>query len=339
MKTVVTGGAGFIGSTLTRRLLDQGRRVVAVDDFSRGSLQNLRDLGIQAADVGLDSTDPAVDLRDYDQALDALQGAETVFHLAARIGSIDYLHGSNTNELAALQSNLVIDTNVFKACMACGVQKIVYASSTAVYPIHLQARDDVVLSEGMLEPFEGIEESTVNPEGGYGWAKFMGEIQLGWSEVDAGIARIFNVYGENQDLRNAVHAIPSLIMKAIRYPEEPFIVWGNGDQSRDFLYVSDCADALLELERMASTPPVFANIGSGKPITIRDIAEKVAWLSGKDIGIEYDSTRPVGPISRTADITKATKVLNWQPTTSLEEGLRRTYSWVVTRLKTSDAGG
>ena len=109
MKTVVTGGAGFIGSNLVRKLLDQGREVVIADDFSRGSIQNLLDLGIPASDIGLGTVDRVIDLTDFQQALKVIQGAEAVFHLAARIGSIDYLHGSDTNELEALQLNLLID--------------------------------------------------------------------------------------------------------------------------------------------------------------------------------------------------------------------------------------
>jgi len=339
VKTVVTGGAGFIGSNLVRKLLDQGREVVLADDFSRGSIQNLLDLGIQTSDVGLRTSNPVVDLTDYAQTLEIIQGAETVFHLAARIGSIDYLHGSNLSELVALQTNLTIDANVFRACLESNVRKIVYASSAAVYPVNLQYRPGVVLSEDIVELSQNqagkrdTEDSAINPDGGYGWAKLMGEIQLGWmGNIDTGIARIFNVYGENQDLVKAVHVIPSLFLKADRYPEEEFTVWGNGQQSRDFLYVADCVDALLQLEERASSPPIIANIGSGKPVSIGTIAEKVVGLSGKDIEVIYDPTKPVGPISRTADITRARALLDWEPRTNLDEGLRRTYSWIQRRL-------
>ena len=338
-KTVVTGGAGFIGSTLVRKLLEQGREVIVADDFSRGSLQNLRDLGIEASDVGLSTADPAIDLKDFDRALQTVKGAETVFHLAARIGSIDYLHGSDANELEALQENLRIDSNVFRASAASGVGRVVYASSTAVYPIHLQQQASVVLSEDMLVVDQSrageidTGQSVVNPEGGYGWAKLMGEIQLGWMRnVASGIARIFNVYGENQDLVKAVHVIPSLFMKAHRYPDQSFIVWGDGQQSRDFLYVADCADALLRLEEKATSPPVPMNIGSGETVTIGTLAEKVAALYGKDIKIEYDTSRPVGPISRTAEIALARRLLGWRPRTSLDDGLARNYAWIRGRL-------
>lgn len=328
MKTLVTGGAGFIGSHLVRALLDQGREVVIADDFSRGNRLNLSDLDIRA-------DWQEVDLRDFAQALEVTKGAETVFHLAARVGSLDWLHGSDMAELEALQTNLLIDTNTFRACVQNQVRKIIYASSVSVYPIHLQNRHDVVFTEDdCLIPANESEASVINPEGGYGWAKFLGEIQLSWMKgVEIGIARIFNIYGENGELDKSSHVVLSLIRKAIRYPDEEFIVWGDGRQSRDFLYVSDVVDALLRLEEKASNPPVVVNLGADKAVSIGVLAEKIVELSGKNMAIEYDTGKPVGPISRTANIAKARALLGWQPKVSLEEGLRRTYAWAVKRLR------
>lgn len=319
MKTVVTGGAGFIGSHLVRRLLEESREVVIADDFSRGSKLNLLDLGIR---IDCQETD----LRDFARALKVIQGAEVVFHLAARVGSLDYLHGSSLNELEALQTNLLIDANVFRACLENKVKRLIYASSVSVYPIDIQQSANVTLSEEALRYY--------NPEGGYGWAKLLGEIQLGWmSHMDIGIARIFNIYGENGELGKTAHVITALIRKAIRYPKEDFIVWGDGKQSRDFLYVSDCVDALLKLEEKASNPPITVNIGSDEPITIGSLAAKIVVLSAKALRLEYDPTKPVGPLSRTADISKAKALLRWEPKVDLDEGLRRTYTWAEKRLK------
>ena len=342
MKTVVTGGAGFIGSNLARALVDQGREVVIGDDFSRGNRLNLSDLGIQAECQ-------EVDLRDFTQALELTQGAETVFHLAARVGSLDWLHGSEMAELEALQTNLLIDTNTFRACIQNRVEKIIYASSVSVYPIHIQNQPNITFSESDLELnsltscTQGTQPTTVtadyrlptvNPEGGYGWAKLLGEIQLSWvKDIEIGIARIFNIYGENGELGKSSHVVLSLIRKAIRYPSERFIVWGDGKQSRDFLYVSDVADALLKLEEKASNPPAVVNVGSDKAVSIGELAEKIVRLSAKNMEIEYDTGKPVGPTSRTANIARARARLDWQPKVSLEEGLKRTYAWAEKRLQ------
>jgi len=319
LKTIVTGGAGFIGSHLVKRLLDLGREVVIIDDYSMGSRSNLDDLGIQ---VNI----RRIDARDFTPVRDIIQGAETVFHLAARVGNINYLHGSPRNELLALQTNLAIDANVFRACLENNVKKLVFASSSAVYPIDMQQQADVVLSPDSLRYY--------NPEGGYGWSKLLGEIQLGWMPaVASGIARIFNCYGENLHLGEHTHAIPDLMRKAIRHPLDDFIVWGDGKQSRDFLYVSDCVDALLELEKKAGYPPLIVNVGSGKPVTVASIAENIVKISGKNMTIVYDPARPVGPFSRTADISQTKARLDWEPRVDFYEGLSRTYAWVESRLK------
>jgi GDP-D-mannose 3', 5'-epimerase len=318
LKTVVTGGAGFIGSHLVKMLVDQGREVVVIDDLSMGSCANLEDLGVRLYIREIDA-------RDFAQVRDILSGAGTVFHLAARVGNINYLHGSPRNELQALQTNLAIDANVFRACLESNVGKLVYASSSAVYPIDMQQQADVVLAPDALRYY--------NPEGGYGWSKLMGEIQLGWMpSVAIGIARIFNCYGENLHLGEHTHAIPDLIRKAIGYPADDFIVWGNGQQSRDFLYVSDCVDALLELEKKAGHPPLIVNVGSGRPVTVASIAENIVRISGKNMPIVYDISRPVGPVSRTADISQTKARLDWEPRVSFYEGLSRTYRWVASRL-------
>jgi GDP-D-mannose 3',5'-epimerase len=326
LKTIVTGGAGFIGSHLVKELLDQGREVVIADDFSRGNRLNLLGLDIQTECQN-------IDLRDFSKALKVTRGAETVFHLAARVGSLDWLHGSVANELEALQTNLVIDAHIFKACIENSVEKIIYASSVSIYPTHLQNRPGVVFSEDDLQTSE-LGHRIIDPEGGYGWAKLLGELQLSWVKGGSvGIARIFNIFGENGALGDSAQVVPSLIRKAIRYPKEEFIVWGDGKQSRDFLYVSNCVDALLKLERKASNPPIVVNIGSEQAITIGSLAEKIVELSGKNMEIKYDPSKPMGPSSRTAVVTKARTLLGWQPTVNLEEGLRRTYAWLEKRLQ------
>ncbi|MCL0073614.1 NAD-dependent epimerase/dehydratase family protein [Dehalococcoidia bacterium] len=334
MKTIVTGGTGFIGSHLVNSLLKQGREVIVVSDLAHLGIENLTDLGVRTSDIEL----RRADLSDYHQALKAMEGANCVFHLAARVGSLEYLHGSELAELAALQTNLVIDANIFRACLEKKVRKLIYASSVAVYPMDKQYSPGAVFSEDDLE-FCQNQPRIINPDGGYGWAKLMGEIELNWMKgIDIGIARIFNIYGENEPLGEKAHVIADLIQKAILYPKEEFIVRGDGKQSRDFLYVSDCINALLRLEEKISNlnesqsnlyeSPLIINIGSGKPVSIGTIAQKIVSLSGKDIKIAYDSTRSVGPISRTADITKAKALLSWRPKVSLDDGLRHTYFWI-----------
>jgi GDP-D-mannose 3',5'-epimerase len=319
VKTVVTGGAGFIGCHLVKELLDAGREVVVVDNFSRGSLENLRDVGVE------DVKCIRADLRSYAQSLAAVKDAETVYHLAAVVGGVEYLHGSEMAELKALLNNVVIDANIFRACMQHKVKKIVYASSASVYPIDLQQKLGAVLFEEDLRYY--------NPERGYGWAKLIGEIELSWMKnVDIGIARIFTTYGPCESLDETSHVVPALIRKAIRYPREDFIVWGSGEQTRSFLYVSDCIEALVRLEEKASNPPIIVNVGSDEEVPIKRIAEKIVEISGKTIKIKYDHSKPVGPISRTANIQRAKALLGWEPKVDLDKGLKLTYLWAEKKL-------
>jgi GDP-D-mannose 3',5'-epimerase len=320
MKTVVTGAAGFIGANLVRRLLGLGRDIRCVDNISRGKSTNLEGLPVDIV---------YADLRLYDQALKAVDGATVVYHLAARVGSIDFLHGSSKAELEALQSNLAIDVNVFRACREVGVKKIVYASSVSVYPIDRQQRLGAVFREEDVYP--------TNPEGGYGWAKLMGEIQLGMmEECRSAVARIFNAYGEYCEYDGTAQVVPALIRKAIRYPEEEFVVWGNGSQTRNLIYIQDCIDALLKMEEKASYPPLILNVGNEKTTTISELAETIVKVSGKKIEIRYDKSKPIGPLSRVPYTAKARQILGWSATSSLDDGIRKTFDWMKQQIIGTD---
>jgi len=330
MRTVVTGGNGFIGSHLVKMLVDEDRKVIVASSFSPGE-DHLAQMGVK-----VERRD--VDLRDYRDAQVAVKGTDSVFHLAARIGNLMYLHGTQTAELTSLQTNLAIDANVFRACFEAGVKKIVYASSCAVYPMDKQTAAGAVFKESDLPLSPAFDPATlkpgmINPDGGYGWAKLMGEIQLWWSRnTDIGIARIFSAYGENEPLGKKAHAMGDLIQRAILNQGGDFRVYGDGKQTRDFLYVTDCARALIKLEEKASNPPITANIGSGQAVSIDALAKKIVKISGKKFNIVFDLTKPVGPVSRTADMSRAKSMLGWQPQVSLDDGLRRTYNWVEGKL-------
>lgn len=336
MKTVVTGGTGFIGSNLVKKLVDDGRDVIVASDFSRFGMENLSGLGLQASDIEIRDTD----LIHYSQALKAVEGAETVFHLAARVGSLEYLHGTETAELVTLQANLAIDANIFRACLEKGVKKLVYASSCAVYDMSRQLTSGTVFRESEMQFSSSftpeIPPGIVNPDGGYGWSKLMGELQLNWTKsLDIGIARMYTIYGINEPIAEGkAHAVGDIIRKVLRLSSPATLrVFGDGRQTRDFLYVTDCVDVLSRLEKVASHPTVTVNVGSGIATSIGELAKKIVKISGKDIRLEFDTTKPMGPISRTADMTYAKQVLGWQPKVSLDEGLKLTYHWVEGKFR------
>jgi len=333
-KTIVTGGAGFIGSHLVNELVKRKRKVVVVDDLSSGKLENLYGLGLKKTDFEFRK----IDLTNFGDTLKALKDGEIVYHLAARIGGIKFLHENESAEFLALSENLAIDSNVFRACERNKTRKIIYTSSSATYPLERQFSFGTVFSEKDLDIKLKIKNRrlkiSIDPDGGYGLAKILGEIQLLlMKNVKVGIARIFNVYGVNEPQDERSHAITDLIKKAIFYPKRKFVVWGDGRQTRDYLYVTDCVEALIKMEeKISKISPLILNIGSGKATSIREIAKKIIKISGKKIKPIYDKTKPVGPLSRTADISEAKKLLNWVPKVKIEEGLEKTYSWIQKNL-------
>ena len=320
-KVVVTGGAGFLGSHIASRLIREGHDVSIVDDFSAGSVRNLDDVGVRVKAV-------RGDLNDYRFSRRSTEKADAVFHFAAEVGSVQYLHGSPERELAAMEANLVIDANVFRACLENRVRTIIYASSVSVYPFDRQQGGDGAFRE---EDSEG----KVNPEGGYGWSKFVAEKQLslmGGSKV--GVARIFHAYGKNIYLDpDRSQVIGSLIRKGIRYPSEDFVVWGDGAQRRCFVYIDDALDGIFALwSHVERKGNLTVNIGSAEEVTVLELARRVVSLSGKDIRMKFDPSKPKGALNRMPDLQRASRELGWAPKTRFDEGLPKTFEWARSRL-------
>ena len=321
-RVAVTGGAGFLGSHIAGRLIAEGEDVAIIDDFSAGSVLNLRDVGVRRKVV-------EGDLRDYGFARRSIRGAETVFHFAAEVGSVQYLHGSDVSELAAMQANVVIDSNVFRACVENGVRTVIYASSVSVYPFDRQQGGNASFKE------EDAEER-VSPEGGYGWSKYLAERQLSlMSGTRVGVARIFHAYGRNIYLKpDRSQVVGSLIRKAVSYPREPFVVWGDGTQRRCFVYVDDALDAIFKLrDYVEGKERLTVNVGSTEEVTVRDLAERIVALSGKKIAMRFDPSKPTGALNRTPDLRRAKKVLGWSPKTDFDGGLKKTFDWARSRLE------
>lgn len=329
---VITGGAGFIGSHLVKKLVERGEKVIIVDNLSAGSRENLEYLGV--GDVKIIEAD----LMNWQDAKEAIEDADTVYHMAARVGGIPYLHDAEDAELVSLETNITIDANVFRACREAGVRKIIYPSSVSVYPMERQKVLGAVFSEEDFIHPDNLN-LTIDPDGGYGLAKVIGEIELNMmAGVQVGIARIFSAYGENEPQGDNAHVLPPLIRSAINYPKEQMIIWGTGEQTRDYLYVTDCAEALIKLSEITenSSPeagPAVVNVGAGRAVSIKELAEKIIGISGKKIKPLYDAEKPVGPVSRTADISRAKEMFGWEPKVGLEEGLQRTYKWLETKAR------
>jgi nucleoside-diphosphate-sugar epimerase len=154
-------------------------------------------------------------------------------------------------------------------------------------------------------------------------------------DISHGIARIFHAYGKNVYLRpDRSQVIASLIRKAVRYPDEEFIVWGDGNQRRCFVFIDDLLDALMRLEKyVRKRGNLTVNIGSTEEVTVRDLAKLVVFLSKKDIPLKFDDSKPKGALNRMPSLKRIKSVLDWNPTTSLSDGLTETYDWAKERLE------
>lgn len=312
----ITGAAGFIGSHLSKRLEKNPKnKLMLIDNYSRGKKEYLDYLRVENECFNLD-------MKDYDSALLATKHTDIVYHCACRIGGMQFLHGTPEKELKALQDNVLIDTNVFRACLENKVKQIVYTSSVSVYNTLKQYENEAVFTES------DFYAQTFDPEGGYGLSKYFAERQLSYlsdTGVKVGIARIFKSYGPCDDYsKESGQVVLSLMRKLIT--DKEFVVWGTGDVSRCLVYIDDLVDALIKLADYNKSLTV--NIGGVVPHRISDLANAIVGVSGKKTKIIYDKSKPEGPQSRIPDLTKANKELGWKPTTSLNDGLRKCWKWM-----------
>lgn len=314
-RVLVTGGASFIGSHLTELLVALGSQVTVVDDLSSGRVENLAAV---EGDIGFRKAD----LRDPDEARRASSGQEIVFHLAASHGGRGYI---DTHPVDCA-GNMLLDHVVFRAAAAEGVSRIVLASSACVYPVNLQASSE---ERGLLrEEDAGFDRpGSAFADGEYGWAKLMGELQLRAFHKQYGLTgvacRLFTAYGERE---NESHAVVALIAKALARLD-PFPVWGDGSQTRNFTYV---ADTVAGMALAAAHIDGFGvvNVGGSRHHTILELLEVIFRETGfRPARIDRQTDRPVGVRSRASDNTRARRLLDWEPEVGLDEGVRRTVAW------------
>jgi len=325
-RVLVTGGAGHIGSHLTKRLVDEGADILVVDNLWRGKKEYLLDSNNKPI-IDMEKNFKELDLRKYEYAEQAVEGVDIVFHLADMVAGITYVFD---NQPDVFRSNILINSNVFTASHKANVDCLIYVGAACAYP-HEKQNDP-------LHPlFKENDMYPAHPESAYGWGKLMGEYECDLFSksgmLNTGILRLHNVYGPNSDLSvERSQVIPATIRKAVLYPEEKFLIWGNGEQNRSFIYVTDVVESLLLVtEKGINKGPI--QIGTDEKTTINQIADMVIEVSGKNIEKEHDLTKPVGDFGRAADITLAKKILGWEPKVSMKEGIKKTYDWSYNFLK------
>lgn len=314
-KVLVTGGASFIGSTIVDKLMHRGASQVRVaDDFSSGVRSNIQHQ-VEGGHVEL----LVGDLRDPEVAAKAVQGVDVLFHLAADHGGRGYvdLHQYDCS------TNFGLDATLFAAALDADVETVSFASSGCIYPLHLQTDVDEILylTEDKAGP-------PYDPDGLYGMAKLAGELTLQALHREHGMktssCRYFTVYGP-RGVEN--HAVIAMIARAF-LRQDPFDVWGNGEQIRNWTYVDDIAEGTIRAsERIHDGTAI--NLGTTERVRVLDAVHMVCELARYEPTINLQPDKPTGPMNRVAENSLAKRLLGWEPETLFAEGLRNTHDWYV----------
>ena len=307
---LVTGGAGFIGSNLVRRLAGQGARVRVFDDLSSGHLENLA--GLEAAVEFVRG-----DLRDAAAVQAALRGVRHVFH----VGALASVQASVDDPAATHEINVTGTLNVLLAARAAGTERVVFSSSASVY--------------GDAPEMPKREDMRPAPLTGYALSKLAGEhygrIFHGLYGLKFFALRYFNVFGPRQDPASHYAAVIPLFMRAYAAGRQPTI-YGDGGQTRDFTFVEDIVAANLAcLSAPDSAAGGVYNVAYGDRVSVNDLARQVAALAGQPFAPAYAPARPGDIRESQADASLARRVLGWRPAHTFADGLAVTFAWFKSR--------
>ena len=318
---VVTGAGGFIGGHLVRRLRDEGvGGIRAVDAKPLDEWHQ----------VFPDVENVQANLELLDDCRRAVEGADTVFNLAADMGGMGFIE----NNKALCMLSVLVSTHVLVAARDAGAERLFYASSACVYAAEKQSTPEV-------EPLREADAYPAMPEDGYGWEKLFSERMARHFQEDFGIetrvARYHNVYGPNGTWNGGREKAPAAICRKVAAAkltgDKRIEVWGDGEQTRSFTYIDDCLEGTLRLTASHVRDPL--NVGSDQLVTINELVDIVERIAGVTLKREYNLDAPQGVRGRNSDNTLIAQRLGWAPSVSLEDGLAATYAWVYDQVAAS----
>jgi GDP-D-mannose 3', 5'-epimerase len=320
-RALVCGAGGFIGSHLVARLKSEGFWV-------RGADLKHPEFSSTLADDFLigDLRDPVVCRRVADQRFDE------VYQLAADMGGAGYIF-TGENDANVMHNSALINLNMLEACHAKGIRRVFYSSSACMYPAHNQLDpDNPNLAEDSAYP--------ANPDSEYGWEKLFSErLYLAFHRnygIEVRVARFHNIFGPEGTWKGGKEKAPAALCRKVAEAADgsEIEIWGDGKQTRSFLYIDECIDGVLRLTRSDWTGPV--NIGSDEMVSINQLAQMIMGLSGKQQEIR-NVPGPVGVRGRTSDNRLIEKRLGWRPRAPLIDGLRKTYAWIEQQVRLAQA--
>lgn len=319
-RAVVTGAGGFIGYHLTRYLKDRGYWVRGVDLkhplFDSSSADEFK----------------LLDLRRWENCQEATEGVHEVYALAAEMGGMGFI---SANHARILHDNILINTHTLEAARENGVERYLFSSSACIYPEYRQEETDVT-------PLKEDDAYPAQPQDAYGWEKLITE-QLCMHyrdeyDVATRTVRFHNIYGPYGTWEGGREKAPAALCRKIAVAKltgNPEIeIWGDGEQTRSFCYVSDCVEGIYRLQQSEFSDPL--NLGQDQMVTINQLADIIAEVSGVEI-VRKHIDGPQGVRGRNSDNSLLEKTLGWTPEVSLEEGLAVTYAWIEDQVKQSKA--
>ena len=315
---VVAGGGGFIGAHLVAELLDAG-------------FQQIRSVDVKPIEgwfqVFPDVDNQQLDLRSKDACYQALAGAKHVFNLAADMGGMGFIE----NNKALCMLSVLINTHMLMAARDCGVDRFLFSSSACVYNADKQTSTDII-------PLKESDAYPAAPEDGYGWEKLFSERMCRHFCEDFGldtrIVRYHNVYGPHCTYDGGREKAPAAICRKVIEAKlsgtHEIEIWGDGEQTRSFMYIDDCLKGTQLIMESDVTEPI--NLGSDELVTVNGLVDIVEAIAGTKLKRRYNLDAPKGVRGRNSDNTLIMERLGWAPSIRLEDGLEKTYRWIFNQM-------
>jgi GDP-D-mannose 3', 5'-epimerase len=315
-RLVVTGAGGFIGHHLVKQMKADGCWVRGID------------LKYPEYEASVADEFEILDLRSFEDCLTATRGGvDHVFNLAADMGGIGYITKFHAD---IARNNTLINVHMLEASRQQGVRRFLFSSSACVYAQSKQKDADVI-------PLREEDALPADPEPGYGWEKLYAEQLCRYYQSDYGfetrIVRFHNVYGPLGTYDGGKEKAPAAICRKVALANDPgeIEVWGDGDQTRSFMYVDDCVEGLVRLMACDYREPL--NLGTDELVTINQLVDLISDVANKRIAKNHNLAGPQGVRGRNSDNHRLHEVLGWQPSITLRQGLSRTYPWIEKELR------
>lgn len=313
-RAVVTGAGGFIGHHLVSYLKNCGYWVRGVD-LKQPEYESSK------ADEML-----ILDLREFENCLEATKDMDEVYNLAADMGGIGYITAFHAT---IARNNTLINSHMLESSRLNNVSRFLYSSSACVYPGYKQELADVT-------PLKEEDAYPADPEEGYGWEKLFTEKMCQYYTEDHGletrVVRFHNVYGPLGTYDGGKEKAPAALSRKIALVEDggQIEVWGDGDQTRSFMYIDDCVEGIFRI--MQSTYRWPLNLGTDRMVTINELIDIISAIAQKQVHKVHDLSKPQGVRGRNSDNTILNEIIGWAPSIDLEEGLEPTYNWILHEL-------